>query len=158
MIPSAQAVVLLMAMTTNGLLAGVYLAFSVAISPALRRLDAGTHVRASTSVNLVIINPVFLALFFGAPVFAVAAAFMTWSSTTGLVAGIAAAFSLVGFVITVAVNVPLNRALEAADALDDAQALIALSSFEIRWDRANVIRTAACLATVLTLGWTAVAT
>ena len=122
MVPSAQAAVLLMAMTTNGLLAGVYLAFSVGVSPALRRLDACTHVRAFTSVNLVIINPVFLALFFGAPVLAVVAAIMTWSSTTGLVIGVAAAFSLVGFVITVAVNVPLNRALEASDTLDDASA------------------------------------
>ncbi|MFS4506134.1 anthrone oxygenase family protein [Clavibacter sp. Sh2141] len=158
MIPSSEDAILLVAMTANGLLAGVYLAFAVAVSPALRRLDARIHVQAFASINRVIINPVFLTLFFGAPVSAVAAAVTTWTSTTGYVAGIvAAACSLLAFVITVTVNVPLNRALEESDARDDARALAARARFADRWDRANAVRAAACLAAVLTLGWAAVA-
>ncbi|WP_445441912.1 anthrone oxygenase family protein [Clavibacter sp. km1a] len=158
MSPYAPDVILLVAITANGLLAGVYLAFPVAVSPALRRLDARTHVQAFASINGVIVNPVFLTLFFGAPVTAVAAAVMTWSSATCQVTGIvAAACSLTAFVITVAVNVPLNRALEESYAGDDARALIARDSFADRWDRANAARTVACLAAVLTLGWAAVA-
>jgi uncharacterized membrane protein len=157
-IPNALDAILLVAIIANGALAGVYLAFPIAVVPALRRLDARAHVQAFVSVNRVIVNPVFLTLFAGAPTSAVIAAICPGSSPTGVVSGmVAAVSSVLAFVVTVVVNVPLNRALEEADALDDAGAVVARDRFSRRWDRANAVRTAACSVAALASGWTAVA-
>ena len=55
----------------NGLLAGIYLAFVVAVMPALHGLPDDTFVRVMNRINVVIVNPAFLTLFLGAPVLAV---------------------------------------------------------------------------------------
>ena len=44
----------------NGLLAGVYLAFVVAVMPALHGLPDDTFVRVMNRINVVIVNPAFL--------------------------------------------------------------------------------------------------
>ncbi len=55
----------------SGLLAGLYLAFSIAVMPALTRLPDDLFVLAMTRINTVIVNPAFLLLFLGAPILSV---------------------------------------------------------------------------------------
>ena len=91
----------------NGLLAGIYVAFVVAVMPALHGLPDDTFVRVMNRINVVIVNPAFLILFMGAPVLAVVLAVARRDPLT-IAAAVAA---VIAVVITVAVNVPLNDAL-----------------------------------------------
>jgi uncharacterized membrane protein len=91
----------------NGLLAGIYVAFVVAVMPALRGLSDDTFVRVMNRINVVIVNPAFLTLFLGAPVLAVILAAARRDPFT-IAAAVAA---VIAVVITIAVNVPLNDAL-----------------------------------------------
>ncbi len=157
-LPSPTEVIHLVAIVSNGLLAGIYLAFSVAISPALVTLDARTHVHASVAINRAILNPVFLSLFIGAPISTCAAAILSAGSTGwGLIVSIgASACALLALGITVTANVPQNRALERTPTTDQAQVIAASNRFAHHWGRANDVRAAACILATLTLGWTMV--
>jgi len=91
----------------NGLLAGIYVAFVVAVMPALQGLPDDTFLRVMNRINDVIVNPAFLTLFLGAPVLAVILAAVRRDPLT-IAAAVAA---LAALVITIAVHVPLNDAL-----------------------------------------------
>ena len=91
----------------NGLLAGIYVAFVVAVMPALHGLPDDTFLRVMNRINDVIVNPAFLTLFLGAPVLAVILAAVRRDPLT-IAAAVAA---LAALVITIAVHVPLNDAL-----------------------------------------------
>jgi uncharacterized membrane protein len=114
----------------NGLLAGIYLAFVVAVMPSLHGLPDDTFVRVMTRINIVIVNPVFLTLFLGAPALAVLLAAVRRDPLT-VAAGVAA---VIAVVITVAVNVPLNDALAEGGSR---------GAFESPWALWHYVRTAA---------------
>ena len=140
---------------TNGLLAGLFFAFVCAISPAYRRLDDGEFVRGFRAINSVILRPTFLVVFVGAPLTAVAAA-VTGTLRIKVEPGglgiasdpvgtallwIGAAASVVSFLITAAVSVPLNQGLDRAPIDTFGQQQAARVTFETRWNRANLART-----------------
>ena len=60
-------VVLLAGRIVTGLLAGVYLAFLVAVMPALHGLSDEVFAAVFNRISVVIVNPAFLSLFLGAP-------------------------------------------------------------------------------------------
>ena len=72
MLPTVLTASLLIAIVLNGLLAGLFFAFSIAIIPGLRRVDDSTYVRSFRAINAGILNPVFLLIFCLAPLSAVA--------------------------------------------------------------------------------------
>jgi uncharacterized membrane protein len=121
----------------NGLLAGTYVAFLVAVMPALHGQPDDVFVPVMNRINVVIVNPAFLALFLGAP--ALAAATLRWHR--GPVVGALVA-AVVAVLITVAANVPLNDALAATG---DRQA------FETPWLVWHAIRTASATAAFVLL-------
>jgi uncharacterized membrane protein len=55
----------LVAALACGLMAGLFFAFSVAVMKALARLPSAEGIGAMQSINVAIINPLFLAVFFG---------------------------------------------------------------------------------------------
>ena len=114
----------------NGLLAGTYLAFAIAVMPALHNQPDDVFVRVMNRISVVIVNPVFLAIFLGAPI--ITAAF-AWSNRTPLAFGALAA-ALLALLVTVIANVPLNDALAATGNRD---------AFETPWLIWHAIRTAA---------------
>ena len=114
----------------NGLLAGIYVAFVVAVMPALHGLPDDTFVRVMNRINVVIVNPAFLILFLGAPVLAVILAALRRDPLT-IAAAVAA---VVAVVITIAVNVPLNDALAGGGTRD---------AFETPWASWHYLRTSA---------------
>lgn len=130
--------VLLGARTGAGLLAGLYLAFAVAVMPAMRGLDDATFVGTMNRINVSIVNPVFLLVFFGAPLLAVLAAVLV---RTPMVYA-AAALAVATLLITVVVNVPLNDRL-AAGALR--------ADFENTWTLFNGLRTVTGIASLACL-------
>lgn len=121
----------------SGLMAGLFAAFAYSVMPGLRRADDRTLVVAMQRINVAIVNPLFLVLFFGGLVVAIAA----WWTVRGQALGpwtlAAAILYTAALVVTVAVNVPLNNALAAAGSTDVASARAA---FEHRWVVANAVR------------------
>ncbi len=117
-------------LTGAGLLGGVYLAFSVAALPALRRRPAAEAVAVMRGVNRVIVNPVFGTLFAGTALLAgaVTVAGVLGGQPLRIAGGVAV---LAGFAVTAAVNIPLNNALER-----DGD----WAAFAPRWTVANHLR------------------
>ncbi|WP_300017866.1 anthrone oxygenase family protein [Pseudonocardia sp.] len=117
----------------SGLVAGLFLAFSVSVMPGLRGLPAGQGAAAMRAFNDAILNPVFLALFAGTAL--VSAALVVAVGVTGGSAGAAvgAALYLGGAIgVTAAVNVPMNIALAADEP--------AWERYLVRWTRWNHVR------------------
>lgn len=138
-----QSVVLVAATVAVGLMAGVFFGYSVAVMPGLGRTDDRTFVGAFQQIDRAIVNPVFLLTFVGGLLL------------TGLAAGLqigdaglpwtlaALGLYLVGFVLTMRVNVPLNDAIKAAGDPDRIADLAGVRTRfnEARWRRANLVRT-----------------
>lgn len=138
--------VLWIATIGSGLLGGVYLAFSVAVLPALARRPPAEATAAMQEMNRVILNPAFLLLFNGTALacllvacspLLVAGGGSGWRIAGGLV-------GLVGLVATIAVNVPLNTRLDRDGALFWAR-------FLQEWVPANHVRALASLAAAVLL-------
>ncbi|MHC1559500.1 anthrone oxygenase family protein [Actinomycetospora sp. C-140] len=142
----ALSVVQLVAGVLSALLAGFYLAFSVVIMPSLARLPDRVLVTVMQTVNRVIVRPGFVVLFLGAPVVAVAAAVLALVvGAPVLLVALGAVLQLASIGVTVAVNIPLNTALDRADAGDTADSgdvVRAREAFERPWTRAHAVRTA----------------
>jgi uncharacterized membrane protein len=103
-----------------GVVGGLLFAFSISVMPALGRQPDAAGMRVMQDVNVVILNPLFLALFMGTAVVALAliGSPLAGASSEGLTLRLAGALLyLVGVLgITMAVNVPLNNRLAALDA------------------------------------------
>jgi uncharacterized membrane protein len=133
----------------SGLMAGLFFAFSNSVMGALARLPAAQGVAAMNSINVVIVNPLFLTLFLGtAAVCAVAAvmALFQWNADGSAWLLAASLFYLAGIIaVTMVFNVPLNDALAAVDpASTEASALWARYLNE--WVMWNHVRTVAGIA------------
>ena len=153
------AVLLIAAILTNGLLAGVLFAFACSVLPGLRSADDAAFVRVFRASNAAILNPAILAVFFLAPLTAVACAAMVFGragTVTMVWLAIGAAGALVTFAVTVVVNVPLNRRLDAVPTSTDEQYRAARQQFEPRWTRWNRIRVIAGAVATLALATAAV--
>jgi uncharacterized membrane protein len=132
-----QAVALLAATLTAGLMAGVYGIFALAIMPGLRATDDHTFVAAFQAIDRAIVNPLFMLWFFGPVLFAGAAAALIGGDGSALpwiAAGLVLSLAVV--VITFAVHLPLNDAIKAATTGPAARAPF----HEARWAAWNVVR------------------
>ena len=98
-----------------GLMAGLFFAFSVSVMKALVRLPSAEGIAAMQSINVAIINPVFLAAFFGtaaACVLVMIASFLRWHDPGAVYLLIGGSLYLIGtFLVTFVFNVPKNNAL-----------------------------------------------
>lgn len=140
---------LLAALLTSGLMAGLLYGWAVSVIPGLARVPDHTYVATMQSINRAIINPLFVLTYLGTVVVLSAAAvaqFRVGEGRRGLALAIAAATYLVGVLgVTAARNIPLNNALDAfsldgatSDAVDDRR-----DSYERSWNRWHTVRTVA---------------
>ncbi len=127
----------LVAAAASGLMAGVFFAFSTAVMPGLADLPADHARAAMRRMNVRIQNPLFLLVFVGNAVLCGVEVFQG-RYVGGLL------YVLGSFVLTMAVNVPMNNRLERTD---DAY----WPEYLRRWTRWNHVRGAACLASAVTL-------
>jgi uncharacterized membrane protein len=139
-----------------GLVAGFFFAYSVSVMQALARLPAAQGIAAMQSINVVVINPVFMGALFGtalACVVLVVAAFLEWGEAYAVYLLVGGVVYLVGVILlTMAYHVPRNNALAAADPISpDAERL--WSRYLKEWTAANHVRTVVPLAaaTLLTI-------
>ena len=142
------------------LVAGIFYAFSTFIMQALGRLKPREGIAAMQSINVVVINPMFMLAFFGTGVLCAAAVVLSLLADTAVAlvpAAAGGALYLVGCLgVTIAANVPLNERLASVGA-GDAAAESLWSTYLVRWTRWNHVRTAASLAAAacfLMAAWT----
>jgi len=132
---------LVAATITNGLMAGLFAAYSYAVMPGLGRAGDTTFVEAMQQTNAAILNGWFGVCFGGSVVFA-AVAVLLHLGRPGLpwiVAGLVLYVAVL--VITFRINVPLNDGLAAAGPPATlAAATAARAAFEDTWVRWNVVR------------------
>ena len=147
--------VLLTASLACGLQAGTYYTWASGVMPGLARVDDRTFVHAMQQMNIAIVNPVFMLTFMGAPLLAAAAIATTdGSGRKWAIAG--AAFALATVVITIAGNIPLNDAIDAAGPIDKIADLGAVrEAFESDWVRLNIARALTSTASLGCLVWAA---
>jgi uncharacterized membrane protein len=131
------------------LVAGIFFAFSVFIMTALGRLPAQGGISAMQSINVVVLNPVFFAVFFGTAAIALVlaiTALIAWSETGApyLLAG--SLLYLVGTIlVTMVFNVPLNNRLASVKP-NSTEGAAVWTRYLSAWTAWNHIRTAASLA------------
>lgn len=152
---------LILATISMGLVTGAFWLYANTIMPGLGKTDDRTFVGAFQAIDRSIMNPWFIGFgFMGALVF------------TGLAAGLhfredgrpvlpwlIAAFVLylIGFIITVAVNVPLNDAIKAAgDPATIDVAAVRAAFDEAKWIGWNLVRTVTSTASFGALVWSLV--
>ncbi|WGW12220.1 DUF1772 domain-containing protein [Saxibacter everestensis] len=139
-----------------GVIGGLFFAFSTSVMPALRRLPPAQGMVAMQSINVSILNPIFLTTFLGSTVSCIAVALTAPFSDAGspglLMAG-ALVYLIGGFGVTAVVNVPMNRAIETVDpTVPDSS--VAWARYLKRWTAANHVRAAASMgaSALLTVG------
>lgn len=145
---SIESILILLCTIGCGLIAGVFYAFSTFVLRALAKLPARDGIAAMQSINIVVINPMFLGVFMGTAVvsaIALVLAIVRWDAQRSMFEIGGALFYLVGtFAVTMFGNVPLNNRL-ARVRPDDADASEVWPDYGRRWGRWNHVRTIAAL-------------
>src|SRR5262247_2159566 len=132
-----------------GLMAGVFFAFSAFVMNALARLPPAQGIAAMQSINIAVINPLFLAVFVGtaaACLLLAGSALFKWQrpGTGYLLAG--CLLYLAGtFLVTLVFNVPRNEALAAVDPVS-ADGAKFWTGYLSGWTAWNHVRLVAALA------------
>ena len=153
-VPEHLRLLVVAAIVGGGLVTGLLFAFSLVVMRALRELPAATGMAAMQRINVLIVNPLFLALFLGT---ALLSAGLAVVALRGLPAP-GAAWLLAGALlyllgplgVTVAFNVPLNNRLAGA-AASEADAV--WPAYVVAWLRWNHLRTVIGAAGIAALAW-----
>ncbi|MFI7143869.1 DUF1772 domain-containing protein [Nonomuraea sp. NPDC050022] len=150
-------VVSLMAATmTMGLVAGVFGLYAHTVMPGLAKTDDRTFIGAFQAMDRAIINPWFMGGgFLGALIFTVVATIAHIGRPELPWVAVALVLYIVAFVITIAINVPLNDALKAAGDPDSIADLAAVRARfdEARWVGWNLVRVLASTTAFGLLAW-----
>jgi uncharacterized membrane protein len=132
------------AAVASALVVGVMFAFSTSVMPALGRRPAPEGIGAMQAMNSAMLNPAFGLAFGGAALLCAALAVtapFTVDESDALLRGVGAALYVVGtFGVTMAINVPMNVELDAADA-GSAGSTAVWRRYLRRWTAWNTLRT-----------------
>ncbi|QSB16794.1 DUF1772 domain-containing protein [Natronosporangium hydrolyticum] len=139
---------LIVAVVTTGLVAGIFLGFSISVMPALARTGDRTFVEVMQRINAAIQNPLFGLVFLGAVVSIGVAGWLHASREemfSWILAG-AVGYGLT-LLITFAINIPLNNRLDRAGPAGGlANPRSPRRAFERLWVGAHHVRTLTCVA------------
>lgn len=153
---------LVVAGTLTALIAGLLFGYAVSVNGGLHRLKDSEYVAAMQSINIVIVNPVFLPVFIGPVVLLPLATylFLAVSSASFALLLLASVLYLGGtFGVTAAGNVPLNNRLAEIDLSRASGEEIARArqQYERPWNRLHAVRTIASVAATVAVLIAAVA-
>lgn len=137
-----------------GLIAGVFFAFSTFVMNALARLQPAQGITAMQSINITVINPLFMAVFLGTAAACILlgiSSLLRWHQPGAAYLLLGSLLYLVGsFGVTIVFNVPLNEALARVEP-DSTIGANLWSSYLANWTIWNHIRAAAALAAAASL-------
>ena len=144
--------------TTTALMAGLFYAWSVSVTPGLAHVTDWEYIAAMQAMNRAILNPVFFAAFMGTLFLLPVSTYMHYaqplSARFWFLLSATVVYAVGVFGVTIVGNVPLNNALDAFPlaTASDADVTARRLSFEGPWNSLNTIRTyAAVLAIVLVI-------
>lgn len=131
-----------------GLIAGTFFAFSNFVMGALAKLSAERGIAAMQSINVVVLNPLFLGVFVGTSALCLvlaALAVMRWAQPAAawLLSG-SVLYLLGNLFVTRAFNIPLNNALARIDP-SAAESATVWRAYVRDWTRWNHVRTVTAL-------------
>jgi uncharacterized membrane protein len=132
----------------SGLIAGVFFAFSTFVMQALAQQPPAQGIAAMQSINITVINPLFMTVFLGtsaACAFLLVSLLLKWHQSSAVYLLIGALLYLIGtFGVTIVCNVPLNEALaKVKPESTDGASLWA--NYLKEWTLWNHVRTIAAL-------------
>ena len=131
-----------------GLIAGVFFAFSSFVMNALARLQPPQGIAAMQSINLTVINPLFMTAFLGtgaACMFLAVSSLTRWHQPGAAYLLVGSLLYLVGTVlVTIVFNVPLNEALAIVEP-DSTDGARLWDSYLVNWTIWNHVRSTAAL-------------
>ncbi len=142
-------VVTLLSALGCGIIGGVFFAFSTFVMKALNALPPPQGIAAMKSINVVVLNPLFLGVFFGTAVgcvVLVTCSVLMWSKPGAALVLAGGILYLVGtFLVTMICNVPRNDALANLDpsGLESAQFW---ADYVRVWTAWNHVRTISAIA------------
>jgi uncharacterized membrane protein len=136
------------------MIGGIFFAFSNFIMKALARLPSPEGMAAMQSINVVVLNPLFLGVFMGTAatsLLVVIIAIMGWGTPAAPYFLVGALLYIVGtFLVTGMGNVPLNNQLASIRATDSA-ASDTWQHYLDRWTQLNTLRTVCAIAATVVL-------
>jgi len=133
----------------TALIGGIFFAFSTFIMKALGRVPAPEGIRAMQTINIVVLNPLFLGVFFGTGTLSIILLILVVIDGSNSLLShwflVGALNYVVGtFLVTILGNVPLNNQL-AIISPDEASGHDFWQTYLRRWTLLNHIRTTAAL-------------
>lgn len=133
----------------SGLIAGFFLAFSIVVMKSLAQQPPPQGIAAMQSINIVVINPMFMSAFFGtaaACLMLTVSTFFRWQrpGTAYLLTG-SLLYLVSTILVTILFNVPRNNALAAVDSTSPEGANV-WANYLSSWTAWNHVRTIAALA------------
>lgn len=145
---------LILATLGSGLMAGLFCSFSNFVMKALFNISPPKGIAAMQSINLVIVKPAFLLVFFGTGALCVAALIVGWQDlpssarTWVIIGGTVYVIGCLG--VTIAYNVPLNNRLAMVNPESD-EGKEMWDIYLSKWTRWNHIRSLSTLASTTSL-------
>ena len=154
MIDGLLRILTLISVLGAGLVAGIFFAFSTFVMKALDRLPPAQGIAAMQSINVTVINPLFMTAFVGT---AAACALLSilsllsWHKPGGVFLLVGGLLYLLGtMLVTMVFNVPRNDALAAVDPTS-AEGARLWAGYVTGWTAWNHVRTVAALAAATSL-------
>jgi uncharacterized membrane protein len=148
-------IIFIIAAALTGLMAGLFYAWSCSVMPGFRRLRDREFIAAMQATNRAILNPVFFAAFFGAPLFLIISTVIFYGESTKFYLLLAATvIYLIGnFGVTVVGNVPMNNTLDQFNlqTATDEETDRRRANFERRWTNLNHVRAVASTVALILL-------
>ncbi len=136
------------------LVGGMFFAFSTFIMKALKRLPPPQGIAAMQSINVTVINPLFMTAFFGPAAtcgILTISSVLNWHRPGGGFLLVGSLLYLCGTIlVTIVFNVPRNNALAAVDPAS-AEGARVWADYVPGWTVWNHVRTAAALAAAAVL-------
>jgi uncharacterized membrane protein len=142
-------VVTLLSALGCGVIGGVFFAFSTFVMKALNALPPPQGIAAMKSINVVVLNPLFLGVFLGTAVGCVAlviSSLLGWEKPGAALVLAGGVLYLVGtLLVTIACNVPRNDALAALDPVGAESSQFWTNYIRV-WTAWNHVRSIAAIA------------
>jgi len=133
-----------------GLMAGLFYAWSISVTPGLAHIGDQNYLAAFQSMNRAILNPVFFIVFMGLVILLPLLSYLNYNTASQpqfMYILISTVLYLGGcMLVTMFGNVPMNNTLEVLqiDTMTPEQMAAFRLGFESKWNQLNMIRTMSC--------------
>ncbi len=140
-------IILIITTLSSGLMAGLFYAWSISVTPGLAKVGDENYLLAFQSMNRAILNPAFFIFFMGLAILLPLLSYLYYQTPMGaqfwyIIS--ATILYIVGIMaVTLFGNVPMNNTLEVLqiESMNQEQMASFRLGFESKWNKLNMIRT-----------------